>query len=179
PSRTPRSTPHRPQARPYWPSPSGTPPRRPTSKYRTACLVISARPHDSSQAQAWLIERTTATDDPTPSLHPHYRGFLTTTSWSAGAPCDGTQSLTVSAAWDAPSRSPTTRRAVSRHAFSRSTRKQQIRLASSTCRTPPGQSAGTRQTHPGTPHTPRFRCHLFLLRHFINDSLALAFLIPT
>jgi hypothetical protein len=56
-----------------------------------------------------------------------------------------------------------TRTAVSGHAFSRSTRKQQIRLASSTCRTPSGRSAGIRQTHPGTRHTPRFRCHLFIV----------------
>ena len=47
---------------------------------------------------ARLIERTTATNDPAPSLHPHYRSFTTTTSRSASAPRDGTQPLTVSAA---------------------------------------------------------------------------------
>ena len=38
--------------------------------------------------------------------HPHYRGFTTTTSQSAGAPRDGTQPLAVSAALDAPSHHP-------------------------------------------------------------------------
>ena len=38
--------------------------------------------------------------------------------------------------------------------------KPQTGLASPPCRTPPGQSAGTRQTHPGIMGTPRFRCHL-------------------
>ena len=45
------------------------------------------------------VDRTnTATNNPAPSLHPHYRGFTTTTSRSASAPRDGTHSLTVSAA---------------------------------------------------------------------------------
>jgi len=43
-----------------------------------------------------------------------------------------------------------TRAAVSSRAFSRSTRTQQTRLTSPLRRTPPGQSAGTRQAHPGT-----------------------------
>ena len=87
---------------------------------------------------AQLIERTTATDDPAPSLRSHYRSFTATTSRSAGASRDGTPSLAVSAARETPSRHPAGA-AVSGRAFSRSTRKQQIRLASSICRTPPGQ----------------------------------------
>ena len=43
-----------------------------------------------------------------------------------------------------------TRAAVSSRAFSRSTQTQQTRLTSPLRRTPPGQSAGTRQAHPGT-----------------------------
>ena len=39
--------------------------------------------------------------------------------------------------------------AVSGRAFSRSVRERQIRLTSPPCRTPPGQSAGTRQAPPG------------------------------
>ena len=39
--------------------------------------------------------------------------------------------------------------AVSWRAFSRSVRERQIRLTSLPCRTPPGQSAGSRQAHPG------------------------------
>jgi hypothetical protein len=38
--------------------------------------------------------------------------------------------------------------AVPEHAFPRSVRERQIRLTSPTCRTPPGQSAGTRRVHP-------------------------------
>jgi len=49
---------------------------------------------------------------------------------------------------------------VSSRAFSRSTQTQQARLTSPLRRAPPGQSAGTRQAHPGTIWTPRFRCHL-------------------
>ena len=38
-----------------------------------------------------LVDRTnTATDDPAPSLGPHYRSFVTTTSRSASAPRNGT-----------------------------------------------------------------------------------------
>ena len=45
---------------------------------------------------------------------------------------------------------------VSGHAFPRSVRKPQTRLASPPCRTPPGQQPGPRQTHPGTEDPPRF-----------------------
>ncbi len=50
--------------------------------------------------------------------------------------------------------------AVSGWAFPRSVQPQQTRLASPSCRTPPGQSAGTRQAHPGNNLKPRFRCHV-------------------
>ncbi len=36
----------------------------------------------------------------------------------------------------------------------------QTKLAPPPCRTPPGQSAGSRQAHPGDGSLPRFRCHL-------------------
>jgi O-methyltransferase involved in polyketide biosynthesis len=60
-----------------------------------------------------------------------------------------------------------------------SMQKPQTGLASPSCRTPPGQSAGLRQTHPGIVKTPRFRCHLMHFRHVNSESLALAFPIPT
>lgn len=44
-----------------------------------------------------MLARTTP-DEPAPSLHPHYRCFITTTGRSAGAPRLGTQHLAVSAA---------------------------------------------------------------------------------
>src|SRR6185312_7202459 len=52
--------------------------------------MLSARPRDSSQATARLTERTTATDDPAPSLQPRYRTFGTTTGRSASVSGDGT-----------------------------------------------------------------------------------------
>src|SRR5664279_5867328 len=58
--------------------------------------MISARPRSSSRTHP-VDRTTTATDDPAPSLHPHYKGFTTTTSRSASAPRDGTHSLTGTA----------------------------------------------------------------------------------
>jgi hypothetical protein len=59
---------------------------------------------------------------------------------------------------------PLTRdRAVSAHAFPRSTRKPQTGLTPPARRTPPGQSAGTRQAHPGIALRPRFRCRFLNL----------------
>src|SRR4051812_7457602 len=40
-----------------------------------------------------LLVRTEVLDEPAPSLHPHYRGFTTTTSRSASGRRDGTQPL--------------------------------------------------------------------------------------
>ena len=40
-----------------------------------------------------LVDQTVRPDDPTPSLHPHYRDFNTTTSWSAPVPRIGTLTL--------------------------------------------------------------------------------------
>src|SRR5262249_5683565 len=68
----------------------------------------------------------------------------------ASAPRVGTQALAGSARLGG-SLSPAAR-AVPGRAFSRSVREQQTRLTSPTCRTPPGQSAGTRRADPGTTH---------------------------
>jgi hypothetical protein len=43
-----------------------------------------------------LVDQTIRPDDPTPSLHSHYRNFNTTTSWSAPVPRIGTLILVVS-----------------------------------------------------------------------------------
>ena len=64
------------------------------------------------------VDRTnTATNDPAPSLRPHYRGFTTTTSRSASAPRDGTQPPRFQPLGDLPlaRRGPA---GVSGHAFS-------------------------------------------------------------
>jgi hypothetical protein len=105
----------------------------------------------------WLTRRTDH-DGLAPSLHPHYGGFFATTSQSANPSRIGTQHLAVSAA--VISLSPPARAALSRWAFPRSPQPQQTRLASPSCRTPPGQSAGTRQAHPGDNLKPRFRCRV-------------------
>ena len=44
-----------------------------------------------------LVGQTVRPDDPTPSLHPHYRNFNATTSWSAPVPRVGTLTLAGSA----------------------------------------------------------------------------------
>ncbi|MGP8004168.1 MAG: hypothetical protein ACLPSL_10260, partial [Smithella sp.] len=43
-----------------------------------------------------LVDQTIRPDDPTPSLHSHYRNFYTNTSWSAPVPRIGTLILVVS-----------------------------------------------------------------------------------
>ena len=70
-------------------------------------------------AQLRLIERTTAANDLAPWLRPHYRSLIATTSQSAGAPRNGTQSLPDSAG-SGVSLLPPRRTAISGHAFSRS-----------------------------------------------------------
>src|SRR6185437_7373687 len=99
--------------------------------------MLSARSRDSSQLPP-VDHATKATDDPAPSLHPRYRGFITTTGRSAGVsaqrysrPYGGlpARALPLAAA-DA---------AVSGHAFSRSAREPQTKLTPPLRRTPPGQ----------------------------------------
>jgi hypothetical protein len=65
--------------------------------------------------------------------------------------------LRVQPARETPSRRPQPAGAVvPGHAFPRSMQEQQIRLTSPTCRTPPGQSAGTRQALPKSTPMPWF-----------------------
>src|SRR5450755_136362 len=131
---------------------------------QTACFDISnGLPGDFSSPARLLPElladrANTATNDPAPSLRPHYRDLSATTSRSASASRDGTQPLTASAP---PGALPLTRpasagRAVPGHAFSCSARKPQTGLASPACRPRPGQSADPRQAHPEVARTPRF-----------------------
>jgi hypothetical protein len=144
----PASTRPRP-VRPCWPSPADTPPTPPTWRSQTAFLVASACPCSSSRAAARLTERTSH-DDPAPSLHPHrakqglhryYRPVRRRTPRRYSAPCGfgplGTLPVTAQGT------------VVSGFAFPRSVQQQQTRITSPSCRTPSGQSAGTRQTHPG------------------------------
>jgi hypothetical protein len=153
PSRTPRASPHPLPVHPDWLSLADRPPRPPTWRSRTAFLTTSARPSSSSRTLVWLTERTNATDDPAPSLHPHraqqelhryYEPVRQRTPDRYSIPRGVSPLGTLPLAPD--------QGAVPGHAFSRSMREQQTRLTSPTCRTPPGQSAGTRRADPGTTH---------------------------
>lgn len=83
--------------------PPGTPPRLPTSRSQTTSPVTSTG-SSTPPGERPVDQTPTVTSDPAPSLHPYYRGFSTTTGRSADMPRDGTQLLTVFAAWSAPSR---------------------------------------------------------------------------
>ena len=87
------------------------------------------------------VDRTNqATNDPAPSLRPRCRDFTATTNRSASASRDGTRPLAVQPLGVLPARRPQDGdQPVSGRAFSCSVRKPQTGLASSTCRTPPGQ----------------------------------------
>ena len=82
--------------------------------------------HATPPSSRRLTERTTATDDPAPSLRPRYRGFSTTTGRSASVPGDGTHVPTGHSRLG-HSLSPHADAAVSGHAFSRSAREPQTR----------------------------------------------------
>ena len=110
----------------------------------------------------WLLERTHP-GEPVPSLHPHYRGFNTTTNRSASAGRNGTQCLTVSAARHAPSRTPNTTRVQYRltpsHVPHRSRRPGSRHLHAGHHL---ARNTGTRQTHPEIVLSSRFRCQFSL-----------------
>ena len=102
-------------------------------------LVLTTSARSPSSSRTAPVDRTnTATDDPAPSLHPHYRSFTTTTSRSASTPRDGTQPLTFLPLGALPLATTPSRqcRGVPSHV---PCEKQQIRLTSPPCRTPPGQ----------------------------------------
>jgi len=117
---------------------------------------------------------------PVPFAPPALPGFTTTTRRSAPVPRDGTRLLAAMSAWSTPSRHQPTRPAtVSGRQVPTFHARARTRLAPPTCRTPPGQSAGSPRTCPGAQVLPRFRRHWNLLRHVISGSLSLAFLIHT
>ena len=156
--RTARPSTHPPPARHHSPRPCTTPGAPPAPKYRTTCPTMSARPyHSSHQPDRARVDRTheprmirrlrsipTAPSrnfphyyapvrqhNPPRYSHPRHRRRLLPLATPAGL-------------------------AISGYAFPRSTRKPQIRFTSPLRRTPPGQSAGTRQTPPGPKQKPGF-----------------------
>ena len=147
--RNPPAPPHPLPARPYWPSPSRRPPAPPTSRYQTAFPAASARPCSSSRILP--VDQTNQPRMTRPLRSP----AITAGSplLRAGPPAHAVSVLSASRVMPlerAPSRHPAPRQAaVSAHAFPRSARKPQAGLTSPPCRTPPGQSAGSRQAPPG------------------------------
>ena len=108
-----------------------------------------------------LVARASkTTDEPAPSLHPHYRDFITNTGRSASKRRIGTQHLTVSAAWRAPSYRPAPfqarRRTIGTHFPKFHAEAADQTRAAFTPDTAWPVKRDTRQTHPGTLHTPRF-----------------------
>src|SRR5580704_11664039 len=101
-----------------------------------------------------------------PSVQPHYRAFIPTTSCSAPVPRFGTLVLAVCAAWTSPLTSE-------RQVLTFRTRAW-LSFAPPTCRMPLGQASGFSRADPGGRDTPRFRHRLIRFRHFIDGSLALA-----
>ena len=158
--RTPGSTPRRPLRPPCWPSPSATLPRPAAWKSQTACRQASAR--SPAHPASPRLTAQASQDDPPPSLQPHYRAFIATTGRSAPVPHIGTQPLTDQPLGVLPSTSdrrpqplhwPPTgagRQVPTFHTEART------KLAPPPCRTPPGQSAGSCQAHPGPTYQARF-----------------------
>src|SRR4029077_14743759 len=101
-----------------------------------------------------------------PSVQPHYRAFIPTTSCSAPVLRFGTLVLAVWAAWTSPLASE-------RQVLTFRTRAW-LSFAPPTCRMPLGQASGFSRADPGGRDTPRFRHRLIRFRHFIDGSLALA-----
>ena len=99
-------------------------------------------------------------------------------------PRTGTRPLAVPAAWRSPCRPAagqhrtTGQTALSGRQVPTFRARAKTTLAPPPRRTPPGQSTGTRQAHPGTQSIPGFDVNL-ILRHVISGSLALAFVIHT
>src|SRR5438309_8911660 len=98
-----------------------------------------------------VARANTPCGEPTPSLHPHYRSFLTTTSRSASGRRVGTQRLRFPPYDALPLAHPRTTARMCRIGTRFPTFRAGAadRLAPPSRRTPPGQSAGTRQAHPG------------------------------
>ena len=148
-TRIPPASPHPLPARPYWPSPSARPPAPPASRYRTAFPAASARPCSSSRNLP--VDQTNQPRMTRPLRSP----AITAGSplLRAGPPARTASVLSASRVMPlerAPSRHQATRTGrLSARAFPRSARKPQAGLTSPPCRAPPGQSAGSRQAHPG------------------------------
>src|SRR5207247_10992689 len=122
------------------------------------CLGVGPRPSP--------VDLTPRLTNAAPSVQPHYRAFIPTTSCSAPVLRFGTLVLAVCAAWTCPLASE-------RQVLTFRTRAW-LSFAPPTCRMPLGQASGFSRADPGGRVTPRFRHRLIRFRHFIDGSLALA-----
>ena len=129
---------------------------------RHPALIIQLPSSSNLALPLWLlpslVDQKIRPDDPTPSLHLHYRDFNTTTSWSVPVPCIGTLTLMRS----------------SHLSFSLTSGRQVptfhtrawIKVTPLLCRTPLGQSAGSPRAYPGVQIAPSFDVvHIFSTPH--------------
>src|SRR5215211_75904 len=109
------------------------------------------------------VDLKASPDDPSPSLRPHYRASPLLRDGPPLCPASVLGPSQLPLLGDLPS--ATGRRPQPRHWPPAASGRQvptfrtraQTTLAPPSCRTPPGQSAGTRQAHPGATTRPRFR----------------------
>lgn len=139
--RTPPGPPRPLPVRPDCPSPADRPPTPPSWKCRTTSLPTSLTDEQSHRR-------------PGPFAPPPPRPAETSPLLRTSPPAHPGSVLESPAVQPLETLPLTTRngQAVPEQAFSRSMQKQQIRLTSPRCRTPPSQSADTRWAHPGALH---------------------------
>src|SRR6266581_1261804 len=120
----------------------------------------------SSRCQMASVGPWPRLNNAAPSVQPHYRAFVPTTSCSVPVLRIGTLILAVGAACDLSL-------CIGGQVLTFRTRAW-LSFAPPTCRMPLGQASGFPQADPGGRVTPRFWHRLIRFRHFIDGSLALA-----
>jgi hypothetical protein len=143
----------------------------------TEPALLASRPEDShlrALLEPYVVRRLLPSpvgprprlNDAAPSVRPHYRALIPTTSCSAPLLRFGTLDLAVGAAWSSPLASERQVLAFRARAW--------VSFAPPTCRMPLGRASGIPRADPGGRVTPRFRHRLIRFRHSIGGSLALA-----
>ena len=142
--------------------------REPLDSYGSRCSAVGTS-NGSASATRLLplpVGPWPRLNNAAPSVQPHYRAFLPTTSCSAPVLRIGTLILAVCAAWMSPFASE-------RQVLTFRTRAW-LSFAPPTCRMPFGQAPGSPRADPGGMASPRFWHRLICFRHFIGGLLALA-----
>ena len=142
--------------------------REPLNSYGSRCSAVGTSNGSASSTRLlpFPVGPWPRLNNAAPSVEPHYRAFLPTTSCSAPALRIGTLILAVCAAWMSPFASE--RQVLTLHTTAWSS------FAPPTCRMPLGQSQGIPRADPGGRVNPRFWHRLIRFRHFIGGLLALA-----